>query len=361
MRQRIGIVGIALAPHFNEMSANQMSLLSHQLGANVLTANDIGLVPFRRMGRYFIANTRFLLRKTPLLSYFNGALFYLLLKLFERRVDVVYLADGLRSRLLRYVEPRKCIPVVASIPVPGYGTREARVKRVTGELRGMLAQSERVKARLVDMGVDHRKIQLMYPWVDLDRFVCSPPPPRKVFTLLFASSPTVESRGEDNFAAKGVPLLLEAFREFAQTGEALLHILWRGKHNDDLEREIGRPGLRDKVTITDEVVDMPQWYARAHATVVPFLTLHRSSEIPLSAVESLACGRPVIATDVGEIADIVRDHECGCVARPTSADLLTALQRCRESYQTYQGNCRRVAEKLFRLDTDTLEELHKAF
>jgi len=241
------------------------------------------------------------------------------------------------------------------------GTGEARLRRLAVELRVILAQSERVKARLIDMGVDHQKVQLMYPWVDLDRFVCTPPPPRKVFTLLFASSPSVESRSEDNFRAKGVPLLLEAFRGFAQTGEALLHILWRGKHNEDLQWEIGRLGLLDKVTVTDEVVDMPRRYARAHATVIPFLTLHRSPEIPLSAVESLACGRPVITTDVAEIADIVREHQCGCVAEPTAEGLLAALQRCRESYETYQGNCRSVAEKLFRLDIERLEGFHRAF
>lgn len=359
MCQRIGVVGISLAPHFNEAYGNQMFLLSRQLGANVLTGNDLGLVPFRTMGRYFIVNTRFLLRETPLLSYFNGVLFYLALKLFERRVDVIYLPVGLESRFLRYLEPRKCIPVVASIPVLGYGTGEARLKRIAAELGGIVAQSARVRARLIDMGADQRKVQLMYPWVDLDRFVCTPPPPRKVFTLLFASSPSVESRGEDNFGAKGVPLLLEAFREFAQTGEALLHILWRGKHNEDLQWEIGRLGLRDKVTVTDEVVDMPRRYATAHATVIPFLTLHRSPEVPLSAVESLACGRPVIATDVAEIAHIVREHQCGCAAEPTAHGLLTALQRCRESYETCQGNCRRVAEKLFRLDIERLREVHK--
>jgi len=46
------------------------------------------------------------------------------------------------------------------------------------------------------------------------------------------------------------------------------------------------------------------------------LNLKWSPEIPLSAVESMACGRPVVTTDVAEIAEIVKKYKCGFVSKP---------------------------------------------
>jgi glycosyltransferase involved in cell wall biosynthesis len=73
-------------------------------------------------------------------------------------------------------------------------------------------------------------------------------------------------------------------------------------------------------------------------------------EIPLSAVESLACGRPVVTTEVLEIAEIVKEYQCGCVAKPVKEDFISALVECKKNYALYQANCRRVAEELFNCD-----------
>ena len=44
---KVGIVGGRLAPYFFEAYANEMYLLSRELGIPVLACNDIGLYPFR--------------------------------------------------------------------------------------------------------------------------------------------------------------------------------------------------------------------------------------------------------------------------------------------------------------------------
>ena len=59
--EKIGIIGGGLAPYFNEAMANQIDLLSKKLNAEVITCNDIGWLPFKKMKPYFIVNAKFIM------------------------------------------------------------------------------------------------------------------------------------------------------------------------------------------------------------------------------------------------------------------------------------------------------------
>ena len=357
LTQKIGIIGDALAPHFNEAYANQMHLLSQELEVPVLTCHNLGFLPLKKMGQYLIINAQFLRgqRRNPVLSLVNGAFLYPFVKLFERRFDVIYLSAGISSGFLPILDLKKCIPIINTLP---FSHDDETVKTFTGKfapkLLAIIAQSRRIKERLISMGVESQKIHLAYPWVDLSRFKYSEPPNIKEFKILFASAPNIESEREDLFAEKGLPLLLESFAEFSQHHEASLCLLWRGKYNEALYRRIKELNLESRVEVINRVADTPPLYAQTHITVTPFLTLSDSPEIPLSAVESLACGRPVVTTDVAEIAEIVGGHKCGCVAKPVKQDFLSALLECKRNYPVYQVNCRRVAEELFSLNMEQL-------
>lgn len=349
---KIRIVGNRLVP-FNEAYANQMRVLSEELDAEVITCNDIGWIPFRRTGRYFVVNTKFLMKNTPVLSFINGVFFYTFLKFKERKFDRIILSAGVESEFLKYLNLKKCIPIISTLD------DEAKAKKFASEiapkLKKIIVQSRGVKDKLISYGVESDKIHFMYPIVDLNKFRYTEPPSLTEFKILFASAPNVESANENNFEAKGVPLLLEAFKEFAESEDARLYIMWRGKHNKELHEKIKELELADKVEIINGVVNMPEWFAKTHITVIPYLNSWRSPEIPLSAVESLACGRPVVATDVLEIAELVQRCKCGCVAEPRKDDFLMALNECRINYAEYQRNCRGIAGGLFSSDADRLK------
>ena len=67
-----------------------------------------------------------------------------------------------------------------------------------------------------------------------------------------------------------------------------------------------------------------EWLTAADVVVVPSL----GEGLGLVAVEALACGRPVVASDVGGLAEVVRDGENGFLVPPTDAAALrTALER----------------------------------
>ncbi|MFH1003120.1 MAG: glycosyltransferase, partial [Chloroflexota bacterium] len=73
----------------------------------------------------------------------------------------------------------------------------------------------------------------------------------------------------------------------------------------------GSLGLGGSVTFRGLVPqeDLPDYYRAADVSVVP--SYYES--FSLVALESLACGTPVVATDVGDLRSIIRDGETGDV------------------------------------------------
>jgi glycosyltransferase involved in cell wall biosynthesis len=357
LNKKIGIIGDALAPHFNEACANEMYLLSRELNIPVLTCNDLGIIPIKRLGQYFIVDRKFLKRRNPLLYLLNGAFFYFFIKLFERRFEVILSSAVVGSHLLNYLNYKKCILILNTLPYTA-GSKEGKIfaKKIAPKLRGVIAQSQRVRNRLIELGIDTKKICLIYPWIDFNKFKCSEPPDSGEFRILFASAPIIEVEGGKIFREKGLLLLLEAFKEFTKHTNASLWLLWRGCYEEIVYSKIKELKLENKVKVINEIADMPSLYAQCHVTVVPYLNTRWNSEMPLSAVESLACGRPVVTTDVVEVAEIIEAYDCGCVSKPTKEDFASKLRECQINYQNYQQNCRRAAEDLFNLKIERIKE-----
>lgn len=65
---------------------------------------------------------------------------------------------------------------------------------------------------------------------------------------------------------------------------------------------------------------MPDWFRAADAVVVP----SRREPLGLAAVEALACGTPVVASDVGGLRDVVRDGVNGLSVPAGDAHAVTA-------------------------------------
>lgn len=336
--KRIGIIGGGLAPHFNEAMANQINLLSKQLNIQVVTCNDIGSRLFMRQDQYVIFNSKYIANKTPILSLINGGMIFLATKYYERIFDWIIIPGGLDSVFLDYLDSHKCIPLVSSIGQFD-DTFKAKISNRIQQFPLLIAQSEKTKKQLIDLGANPNRIYLLYPLVNLAKYHYSDPPIMDEFRIVFASSPNMKVPGEDNFTDKGVPLLLEAFKKFLKyEPKSKLYLVWRGYYTNELNKKLEELKLWDSVEVLHGIVGMPEIYSHSHVTVIPYLNLNRSPEIPLSALESLACGRPVVATDVGEIADLLISQGVGVASKTEIEDFSRALQKCRQYYYELQGN-----------------------
>jgi glycosyltransferase involved in cell wall biosynthesis len=64
-------------------------------------------------------------------------------------------------------------------------------------------------------------------------------------------------------------------------------------------------------------------------------------------MEGLASGRPVLASRLVGIADIIESERCGVVFEPDPESLASAIERLRAHYGRYQTRCQAVAERYF--------------
>jgi glycosyltransferase involved in cell wall biosynthesis len=90
---------------------------------------------------------------------------------------------------------------------------------------------------------------------------------------------------------------------------AHLYLVGDGAVRDGVQRHVTAAGLQARVTFVGWSSATPDWYAAADVVA---LSSEREGT-PLALIEGAASGRPVVATDVGGVADVVIDGETGYV------------------------------------------------
>ena len=85
----------------------------------------------------------------------------------------------------------------------------------------------------------------------------------------------------------------------------------------ELARELG---ITDKVTFTGLIDDVDSVYQTLDVLVQPSDT----EGTPRTVVEAMAHGVPVVATDVGDVAELLDHGRCGVLTRPGDVEGLTA-------------------------------------
>lgn len=135
-------------------------------------------------------------------------------------------------------------------------------------------------------------------------------------------------------AVKNHHLFLEAARLVAQE-EPITRFLMvgDGELRAELENRARALGLAERVLFLGWRSDMPRIYADLDVVA---LTSHNEGT-PVSLIESMAAGVPVVSTAVGGVPDIVADGACGYLVPPGDAVALArgilTLLKDRESAQ----------------------------
>jgi glycosyltransferase involved in cell wall biosynthesis len=138
---------------------------------------------------------------------------------------------------------------------------------------------------------------------------------------------------------KGVHLLLEAFRGLNARHPDLRLVLaghdtptFRlGGENLHFRDFAARTGLMDGLEHAVEFLgrmdrrDLPPWYRGSIACVFPSADFEN---FPYACLEAMACGRGVLVTDAGGMAEMIEDGRSGlCVAAGAAAPLEAAMER----------------------------------
>jgi glycosyltransferase involved in cell wall biosynthesis len=177
---------------------------------------------------------------------------------------------------------------------------------------GLLAVSVALKGSMTELGMPAEKIRVHYTGIDLDRF--RPADRAAAKAALSVEGPLLVSAGA-LIALKGQRLALEALAELPG---ATLILIGDGPERGALERLANSRGLSQRVRFLGNRPheELPGLLAAADAMVLP------SEREGLANVwlESLACGTPLVISDVGGAREVVDRPEAGrLVAREPGA------------------------------------------
>ncbi len=191
----------------------------------------------------------------------------------------------------------------------------SRVVPLLGRANAMLLIFEYSRSRWHDSATAHRaSLRIIWGGVDPERF--SPGDGRRTGEVLFVGR---------LLPHKGVNYLVEAVPR-----DVPLHLVGRAYDKSFLdllrERATGKT-VQFHLDATDD--DLIGWYRRALVTVLPSVYVafdgSRSPQpelLGLVVLESLACGTPVIVTDVASLPELVEDGVTGFVVPPNDPDAL---------------------------------------
>jgi len=215
-------------------------------------------------------------------------------------------------------------------------TRNPRRRRMTvaslNRADRVVAVSRALASRMTELGVDTAHTSVMENGVDTQRFH---PMERLVerrrldleeepFTFLFVG--TLRE-------IKGVRTLLEAFHRQPPEWRKRVRLLMvgSGELRSELEQTIQRHQLGDSVRLLGSLPhnEIPHWIGACDCLLLPSLM----EGSPNVLAEARACRRPVVASRVGGIPDIVVEGRTGLLIEPDDAEALRlALQKMSDGF-----------------------------
>lgn len=146
--------------------------------------------------------------------------------------------------------------------------------------------------------------------------------PATAFVVLYAGRLSPE---------KGVTYLLQALRQVDQPLVAL--IVGNGPLRSTLEQEAARLGIADRVRFVGLQTEMATWLHASDAFVLPSLL----EGLPVSLLEAGALAKPIVATAVGGVPELIRHGQTGLLVPPGDVPALTqAIQRLHASAELRQ-------------------------
>jgi glycosyltransferase involved in cell wall biosynthesis len=196
--------------------------------------------------------------------------------------------------------------------------------------------SETVAGILRRSGLPERKLLTIANGVDVERFQDAQP------SLRNGSGATRES--VVGFVGRLVPghgadvLLRAAPRVLRRRPNCRFVLVGDGPSRPELESLATQLGLADRVVFTGVRDDMPQVYASIDLLVLPSLC----EAMPMCVLEAMAAGKPVIATRVGAVPQLIDQDQTGILIEPAdvaglSASILNLLED--------PGRARQLGEK----------------
>jgi len=197
--------------------------------------------------------------------------------------------------------------------IPKYVLPRKMIQWAAGRAEAIITVSEALKSRVCALGVSSEKITTLRNGVDLGLFV--PPQDRSATRTKLGMAGTIFLSVGNLVELKGHELLINMMPFFPK---AQLIIIGSGPERDKLLKKADREGVKKRVKIVEAIPqkNLVEYYGAADC-----LLLASSREgWPNVLLEAMACGTPVVATDVGGVSEIVGASAAGVIVRKRSVE-----------------------------------------
>jgi glycosyltransferase involved in cell wall biosynthesis len=172
--------------------------------------------------------------------------------------------------------------------------------------------------------------------------------PKGKKVLLFVATHLQERR-------KGGDLLFDALQQLPESIKSETVLLMLGSGDSSIAQQLGIE------VIALGYVQEEKLKAIAYSAADLFVFPTRADNLPLVLQESMACGTPMIACDVGGVSDLVRPGVTGLLAKPEDVKDLNAkvlsLLEDEQLRRSMSQQCRAVALSEYPLETQAQQYL----
>jgi glycosyltransferase involved in cell wall biosynthesis len=192
------------------------------------------------------------------------------------------------------------------------GSRRNSILNVLNAADGVITVSDAIKKVLIEDGVAENKLHVIRRGIDRDLFhrgVCSVSRQKLGLpdhqTILVCVGRLVE--------VKGHTYLIQACKNLADRGlDFRCYVLGDGPLRASLQKQIDQAGLAHRIELrgSQSSTELSEWYRAADLSILPSL----SEGIPNVLLESIACGTPFVASNVGGIPEIADPYQDRLVA-----------------------------------------------
>lgn len=214
--------------------------------------------------------------------------------------------------------PASLLPT--KLPIDKYG-----IKILSVGLDKVVAVSDNVKKSLMKCGVSEDKIEVIPTCISEEVFNLFIPNTAAYKEVKTTSSKTQMVLFVGNIdRTKGLDVFLNAAESILRRKLRVKFVITLHEPYETIQhvKVVASRRLGSHVEVMGVVKDMPSLMASADVIVAPFRSTEGIADLPLIILEAMAVGKPVVASKVGGITEIICNGENGVLVEPNRADEL---------------------------------------
>ena len=244
----------------------------------------------------------------------NSFIFFRLISILKKEKPQILHSHLFHAIFLGRVTGRICkVPIIISSIHSEYmgGFLRNRLLQITDSLDDVVTiVSQRVAETMIKLKtVSVNKLLVIYNGIDLNKFIFQDKEAKgkiKKELNLKEDTKILISVGR-LFKAKGYPYLIETIKILKKNLNIKLLVLGEGEDKSKLETQIRDFNLEKNIFLLDRKENVSDYLNASDVFILASLW----EGLPIALLEAMACGLPVVATNVGGISEIIKDGVSG--------------------------------------------------